>query len=154
VPGQPQHLQQEDHGEHDPEHGQDRARAEANEALLDHGGRIAQAPDVYSREHVDTLPPISLRGSAVERRATLPDGRTVIVRIGLAPDSYVPARELDTVSLELILEGEVTASLNTILDPSQDSEARALARRIAEGLESGSLEPTAGALESLITERP
>jgi len=102
---------------------------------------------------VDTLPPISLRGSAVERRATLPGGRTAIVRIGLAPDSYVPARELDTVSLELIVDGEVAASLNTILDPTQDSEARALARRIAEGLESGSLEPTAGALESLITER-
>ncbi len=78
----------------------------------------------------------------------------MIVRIGLAPDSYVPARELDTVSLELIVDGEVAASLNTILDPTQDSEARALARRITDGLDAGSLEPTAGALESLITERP
>jgi len=103
---------------------------------------------------VETLPPISLRGSAVERRATLPDGRTAIVRIGLAPDSYVPARELDTVSLELILEGEVTASLNTILDPSQESEARTLVRQIVEGLESGSLEPTAGSLEPLATQLP
>jgi len=78
---------------------------------------------------VDTLPPISLRGSAVERRATLPDGRTVIVRIGLAPDSYVPARELDTVSLELIVDGEVAASLNTIPRPTQDREARGIPRR-------------------------
>ncbi|MBA2462928.1 MAG: hypothetical protein H0V45_14390 [Actinobacteria bacterium] len=44
---------------------------------------------------------------------------------------------------------EVLATLNTVLDPEQESEARALAREIAAGLESGDLEPTAGAIEPL-----
>jgi hypothetical protein len=44
----------------------------------------------------------------------------------------------------------VLASLNTPLDLQQDSEARALAREIRAGLESGELEPTAGAIEPLL----
>ena len=92
---------------------------------------------------------MSLRGNPVVERAHLPDGRDVEVRVGVAEDSYVARRELDTVSLELHAEGRTLAALNTVLDPAQDSEARRLVRRIVAGLESGDLEPSAGALEPL-----
>jgi hypothetical protein len=81
--------------------------------------------------------------------ATLPDGRVVHVRIGVPDDSYIPARELDTVTVELSDEQEHLAAVNTVLDADQDSEARQLLREIVEGLASGSLEPTAGAIEPL-----
>ena len=92
---------------------------------------------------------MSLRGRPVELSATLPDGRAVAVRVGLADDSYIPARERATVTVELSADGEHLAAVNTILGPDQDGEARALAREIVSGLESGALEPTAGAIEPL-----
>jgi hypothetical protein len=85
----------------------------------------------------------------VVETAALPDGRGAEIRIGVPGDDYVPARELDTVALEVRVDGEVVAALNTVLGPEQDGEARRLAREIAEGLSSGRLEPTAGALEPL-----
>jgi hypothetical protein len=92
---------------------------------------------------------VSLRGNPVLESASLPDGRESEIWIGVPTDDYVPARDLDTVALELRVDGEVAAALNTLLEPEQTSEARALARRIAQGLASGELEPTADALESL-----
>jgi len=92
---------------------------------------------------------MSLRARPVEQPAALPDGRRLVVRVGVPEDSYIPKRELDTVALELIEDGEVAATVNTVLGPSQESEARALARDVAAGLESGDLAPTAGALEPL-----
>jgi len=92
---------------------------------------------------------VSLRGTPVVETAALPDGREAEIRIGVPDDDYVPARELDTVALEVRVDGEVVAALNTLLEPEQDSEARRLAREIADGLSSGGLEPTAGALEPL-----
>jgi hypothetical protein len=92
---------------------------------------------------------VSLRGEPVLESATLPDGRQAEIWIGVPSDDYVPARELDTVALELRVNGEVVAALNTLLEPEQTSEARRLAREVAQGLSSGSLEPTAGALEPL-----
>jgi hypothetical protein len=92
---------------------------------------------------------MSLRGSPVTENATLPDGREAAIWVGVPRDDYVPARELDTVALEVRVAGEVVAALNTVLEAEQDSEARALARKIADGLSSGRLEPTAGALEPL-----
>ena len=47
------------------------------------------------------------------------------------------------------MNGEIVAALNTLPEPEQTSEARRLAREVAEGLSSRSLEPTAGALEPL-----
>lgn len=91
---------------------------------------------------------MSLRGNPVVERATLPDGREAEIWVGV-PDDYVPKRELDTVALEVRVGGETAAALNTVLDADQDSEARELAREIADGLSSGRLEPTAGALEPL-----
>jgi hypothetical protein len=93
---------------------------------------------------------MSLRGNPVEERAALPDGRKAVVWLGVPDDGYVARRDLDTVAIEVRVDGEVAAALNTTLEPEQDSEARFLAREIAGGLESGRLEPTAGALEPIV----
>jgi hypothetical protein len=86
--------------------------------------------------------------------ATLPDGRVLHVRVGVPADSYIPARELDTVAVE-VLDGEThLAAVNTVLSVRQESEARALLREIVEGLESGDLAPTAGAIEPLADRVP
>jgi hypothetical protein len=93
---------------------------------------------------------VSLRGEPIEEVATLPDGRSVRVWIGVPEDSYIARREMDTVDIELTLVGgNHLAAVNTVLDAEQVSEARALAREILAGLESGKLEPTAAALEPL-----
>ena len=97
---------------------------------------------------------MSLRGNRIEKVATLPDGRQALVRIGVPDDPYIPRRELDTVDIELVLNGRVAAAVNTILEPEQEHEANVLAREIVAGLESGSLEPTAGALEPLADSLP
>jgi hypothetical protein len=91
---------------------------------------------------------MSLR-TPLTQDATLPDGRVVQVRVGVPDDSYIPSRELTTVAVELRGEQEHLAAVNTVLDVDQDSEGLALLREIVEGLESGALEPTAGAIEPL-----
>ena len=96
---------------------------------------------------------MSLRGRPVEQTASLPDGREVRVRVGVPQDSYIARRDLETVDVELSIEGRAIAAVNTVLDPKQDSAALELAREIVAGLESGNLEPTAAALEPLADER-
>lgn len=81
--------------------------------------------------------------------ATLPDGRVVHVRVGVPEDSYIRAGDMDTVAVELADDQEHLAAVNTVLDVDQDSEARELLHEIVAGLASGSLEPTAGAIEPL-----
>jgi hypothetical protein len=95
---------------------------------------------------------VSLRGEPVEQRAVLPDGREVVVRVAVPDDPYIAKRELDTVTLELVHDGQHLAVVNTVLDADQTSEARQLARQVVTGLESGTLEPTAGAIEPLAEE--
>lgn len=97
---------------------------------------------------------MSLRGTPVEQTTSLPDGRQALVRIGVPEDDYIAKRELDTVAAEVLVDGQVAASINTVLRPDQDSEARQLAREIATGLGSGELEPTAGAIEPLVLRVP
>jgi hypothetical protein len=97
---------------------------------------------------------MSLRGRPIEQPAALPDGRRLVVRVGVPEDAYIPRRELATVALELVEDGRVAASVNTILGPEHESEARALVRNVAAGLESGELQPTAGALEPLADSIP
>ena len=91
---------------------------------------------------------MSLRSPLI-RDVLLPDGRVVRVRIGIAEDSYIAARDLDTVTLELSNDHGHLAALATVLDVDQVDEANALLRDVVEGLESGALAPTAGALEPL-----
>jgi hypothetical protein len=90
---------------------------------------------------------VSLRDGSIEQELTLPDGRSVELRIGMAHDSYIPEREEETVVLELRIGGHVAASLNTVLDPEQEDEANELAREVIAALASGRIPPTAGALE-------
>jgi hypothetical protein len=97
---------------------------------------------------------VSLNGRPIEQTASLPDGRQVHVRIGIPEDSYIPRRELRTVDVELFTDQEHLAAVNSVLLPEQESEARALARRIVTGLESGELQPTAAAIEPLADDPP
>jgi hypothetical protein len=90
---------------------------------------------------------LSLRTYTIERALTLPDGRAATLRLGLAQDDYIPKREQETVVLELRVGEHVAAALDTILDPEQEDDGAKIVREIAEKLESGELEPTAGALE-------
>ena len=92
---------------------------------------------------------MSLRNAPLEETTTLPDGRTVVVRVGVPEDSYVPKSERSTVAIELFEDGRGIAATDTVLEPEQDSEARGLLREVGSGLASGSLEPTAAALEPL-----
>ena len=92
---------------------------------------------------------MSLRGEPIEASAKLPDGREVRVRVGVVEDSYVSSGDLDTVDVVLSDREEHLAAVSTTLDVDQTSEARELAREIVRGLESGELEPTAGAIEPL-----
>jgi hypothetical protein len=92
---------------------------------------------------------MSLRGQPVTATATLPDGRVVNVRVGVADDSYIRRRDLDTIVVELSDEDEHLAAVTTLLGVEQTAEARRLARELVAGLESGTLEPTAGSIEPL-----
>lgn len=92
---------------------------------------------------------MSLRGQPVEREATLPDGRRILVRVALAADGYLPRRELHTVTLELLVDERVEATVNTVLEPRQVGEARKLANEVATKLQTGELQPTASAVEPL-----
>ena len=99
---------------------------------------------------------MSLRGEPLEREVTLPDGRVIAVRVGIAEDSYIPRRELDTVVLELWdgRRGEHLAGVTTVLSADDVDAAHALMREVVAGLEDGSLAPTAGALEPLADSVP
>lgn len=99
---------------------------------------------------------MSLRSEPLEQEVTLPDGRVVMVRVGVAEDSYIPRRELDTVTIELWDEGrgEHLAGVATVLSAGDVDAARALLRDAVSGLGDGTLEPTAGALEPLADSVP
>jgi hypothetical protein len=91
---------------------------------------------------------VSLR-RPVEDTAVLPDGRTVLVWVGVPEDPYIERAELDTVALELRIDGEAVATVTTVLDVDDEGEARELVREATAKLASGELPPTAEALEPL-----
>jgi hypothetical protein len=97
---------------------------------------------------------VSLRGSPVEQEATLPSGRRLVVRVAVPADPYIPRRDLATVALELVENGRVEATVNTLLGPSQVNEARKLANVVVTRLEAGDLEPTAAAIEPFADSLP
>jgi hypothetical protein len=49
---------------------------------------LTVAPDVWTDAASDKREAMSLRGRPVELETTLPDGRTVMMRVGVANDSY------------------------------------------------------------------
>jgi hypothetical protein len=92
---------------------------------------------------------MSLHGNPIRERAHLPGGGEVEVFVGMLQDSYIADENINTVVLELRVAANVVASVETVLDADQVSEARELAQRVAEGLRSGELEPHASAIEPL-----
>jgi hypothetical protein len=92
---------------------------------------------------------VSLKGSPVYQEAMLPDGRRFVVRVGVAADTYISRRELHTVTLELLADDRVEATVNTVLTPNQVAEARKLVAEVATRLQSGDLQPSASAIEPL-----
>jgi hypothetical protein len=98
--------------------------------------------------------PMSLRGQPIEQTAVLPDGREVVIWIGVPNDSYIRHRDIETVAVELRNGAHVLATVNSVLEPRQTVEAWALARELAAGLESGQLPPTAGGIEPLTDRVP
>jgi len=99
---------------------------------------------------------MSLRGEPLEQEVALPDGRVVAVRVGIAEDSYIRLRDLDTVTIELWDEsrGEHLAGVATVLSADDVDAARMLLQEAVAGLGDGSLEPTAGALAPLADSVP
>jgi hypothetical protein len=95
---------------------------------------------------------VSLHGEPIVETASLPDGRHAKIRVGVAEDPYIADKDISTVVLEVRVGGGVVAVLDTILDPSQVSEARHLADRVRDGLASGDLEPNAHSLGPLTDE--
>jgi hypothetical protein len=92
----------------------------------------------------------------LEQNVTLPDGRVVTVRVGIAEDSYIARGEVDTVTLEIWDEGkgEHVAGVATVLSPDDVDAGRALLLEVVSGLGGGSLAPTADALEPLADSVP
>jgi hypothetical protein len=91
---------------------------------------------------------MSLRGVPVVEHAALPDGGTVTVWVGVPDDPYFDDKsQLTTVDIQLHEGGSVVATLSTVLDPDQTSEAVQLAREVKAALEAGEIGLHANELE-------
>jgi hypothetical protein len=91
---------------------------------------------------------VTLRASPVIEHATLPKGGTVTVWVGVPDDPYFDDKKnLTTVDIQLHEGNAVIASLSTVLDPEQDSEARQLAREVKVAIEAGEIGLHASELE-------
>src|SRR5919202_441966 len=75
---------------------------------------------------------VTLRSTPVVEHASLPGGGggAVEVWVGVPEDPYIKQSELTTVDLQLREGANVLASVSTVLDPDQTSEALALAREV------------------------
>jgi hypothetical protein len=91
---------------------------------------------------------MTLRAHPVVEHAALPDGGSVTVWVGVPDDPYYDDKSaLTTVDIQLIEGNNVIASLSTVLDPDQESEARQLAREVKAALEAGEIGLHASGLE-------
>jgi hypothetical protein len=91
---------------------------------------------------------VSLRANPVIEHASLPGGGTVTVWVGVPDDPYYEDKsQLTTVDVQLHEGDAVVASLSTVLDPDQDSEALQLARDVKAALERGEIGLHASELE-------
>jgi hypothetical protein len=90
---------------------------------------------------------VSLRSSPVVEHAALPNGGTVAIWVGVPDDPYIDKSKLSTVDVQLREGTAVLASLSTVLDPDQDSEARQLAREVKSAIEAGEIGLHASDLE-------
>jgi hypothetical protein len=91
---------------------------------------------------------VTLRSRPVVEHAALPEGGTVTVWVGVPDDPYYEDKSaLTTVDIQLLEGVNVIASLSTVLDPDQESEARQLAREVKAALEAGEIGLHASELE-------
>ena len=91
---------------------------------------------------------MTLRSSPVVEHAALPKGGTVTVWVGVPDDPYFDDKsQLTTVDIQLLEGNSVIATLSTVLDPDQDSEARQLAREVKAAIEAGEIGLHASELE-------
>ena len=82
---------------------------------------------------------MTLRAAPIVEHASLPGGGTVTEWVGVPDDPYIERSQLTNVDVQLHEGSSVIASLTTVLDPSQDSEARALAREVKAAIEAGEI---------------
>jgi hypothetical protein len=72
----------------------------------------------------------------------------VTVWVGIPDDPYIDDKSaLTTVDIQLHEGNAVVASLSTVLEPNQDSEARALALEVKAAIEAGEIGLHASELE-------
>ncbi len=91
---------------------------------------------------------MTLRASPVIEHAALPNGGTVTIWVGVPDDPYFDnKKDLTTVDIQLHEGSGVIASLSTVLEPDQDSEARQLAREVKAAIEKGEIGLHASELE-------
>lgn len=80
--------------------------------------------------------------------ASLPGGGTVEVWVGVPDDPYINDKQaLTTVDIQLREGSQVLASISTVLDPDQASEALQLVREVKAALEAGAIGLHASELE-------
>ncbi len=83
---------------------------------------------------------MSLRSAPVTEHATLPAGGTITVWVGIPDDPYINDKSaLKTVDVQLHEGDAVLASVSTVLEPGQASEALALAIEVKAALEAGTI---------------
>jgi hypothetical protein len=91
---------------------------------------------------------VTLRAAPVIEHAFLPKGGTVTVWVGVPDDPYFDDKsQLTTVDIQLREGNAVIATLSTVLDPDQDSEALQLAREVKAAIEAGEIGLHASELE-------
>jgi hypothetical protein len=91
---------------------------------------------------------MSLRTTPIVEHASLPGGGTVTVWVGIPDDPYIDDKSaLTTVDIQLHEGNGVVASLSTVLEPDQTSEALALAREVTAAIEAGEIGLHANELE-------
>ena len=90
---------------------------------------------------------MSLRGTPIIEHATLPEGGSVTIWVGVPDDPYIDKKNLSTVDIQLHEGNAVLASLSTVLDPDQTSEALQLAREVKTAIEAGEIGLHASELE-------
>jgi hypothetical protein len=91
---------------------------------------------------------MSLRAAPVIEHASLPGGGSITIWVGVPDDPYIDdKRQLTNVDVQLHEGDAVIASLTTVLDPEQTSEAVELAREVKAAIEAGEIGLHASELE-------
>jgi hypothetical protein len=91
---------------------------------------------------------MSLRAAPVIEHATLPEGGSITIWVGVPDDPYFDdKRQLTNVDVQLHEGNSVIASLTTVLEPEQTAEAVQLAREVKAAIEAGEIGLHASELE-------